>query len=277
MKLANVDFVYLSYNEPNCEEIFAYNKHKIPWLKRVHGVTGFDAAHKACADASDTEYFVTIDADTKIDPKFLDIGVDMREYSEDPVISWPSRNIINGLCYGNGSLKLWNKRRVYEQQTHENSNGDASSVVEFCFADYYYNKQECYSTTHVNGSPEQAFRAGYREGVKMTLNRGEPTSNINFLYPGNVMRLETWCNVGRDVENGRWAMLGAIEGAKYQLTSCFSPDEINNFDSSKWRFDLNNNEIDKLITQSGNVLKTFGLKICHLDEAASAFVKALKI
>ena len=40
---------------------------KVPWAKRVHGVKGSDAAHKACAELSDTDHFITVDGDNIID------------------------------------------------------------------------------------------------------------------------------------------------------------------------------------------------------------------
>ena len=51
-KIDDIDFVFLSYDEPNAEKNFADLKRKVPWAKRVHGVYGFDAAHKACAELS---------------------------------------------------------------------------------------------------------------------------------------------------------------------------------------------------------------------------------
>ena len=66
--IKDVDIIFLSYDEPNAEENWADLKKKIPWAKRVHGVEGSDAAHKACADLSDTKHFVTVDGDTIVDP-----------------------------------------------------------------------------------------------------------------------------------------------------------------------------------------------------------------
>ena len=59
IKIAEQDFVFLSYAEQNAEKNFADLKRKIPWAKRVHGVDGIDAAHKACAEVSETEHFIT--------------------------------------------------------------------------------------------------------------------------------------------------------------------------------------------------------------------------
>ena len=50
LKIAEQDIIYLSYDEPNAEENYADLLSKVPWAKRVHGVYGSDAAHKACAE-----------------------------------------------------------------------------------------------------------------------------------------------------------------------------------------------------------------------------------
>ena len=54
------DIFYLSYDEPNAEKNYADICNKIPWVKRVHGVKGSDAAHKACAERAETERFTTV-------------------------------------------------------------------------------------------------------------------------------------------------------------------------------------------------------------------------
>ena len=74
-KVADYDIIYLSYDEPNAEKNFADLCKKVPWAKRVHGVYGFDAAHKACADASDTDRFITVDGDTVTETYTDDDGV----------------------------------------------------------------------------------------------------------------------------------------------------------------------------------------------------------
>ena len=49
MKIINQDIIFLSYDEPNAEKNYADLCSKVAWAKRVHGVEGSDAAHKACA------------------------------------------------------------------------------------------------------------------------------------------------------------------------------------------------------------------------------------
>ena len=69
--VADLDCIYLSYDEPNKEEFWAKIKNMVPWAQRVDGVKGSDAAHKAAADASTTERFVLIDGDNLPDPTFF--------------------------------------------------------------------------------------------------------------------------------------------------------------------------------------------------------------
>ena len=78
----------------------------MPWAKRVDGVQGSDAAHKAAAEASDTERFILIDGDNLPYPEFFDITLNIEDKYSD-CISSKAVNEINGLMYGNGGLSCW--------------------------------------------------------------------------------------------------------------------------------------------------------------------------
>ena len=123
INIAEQDIIFLSYDEPNAEKNYVDLVNKVPWAKRVHGVDGSDAAHKACAELSDTKHFVTVDGDTVIDQKFLDVVLDLDELGvdDDYQFSWCGNIDINGLKYGNGSLKMWTKDFVTNMKTHENT------------------------------------------------------------------------------------------------------------------------------------------------------------
>ena len=75
-QLNEFDVIFLSFDEDNCEENWADLEHKVPWAKRVHGVKGSDAAHKAAANLSETDMFISVDADNIVDPSFFDIELD---------------------------------------------------------------------------------------------------------------------------------------------------------------------------------------------------------
>lgn len=276
------DFIFLSYDEPNAEKNYADLCQKIPWAKRVHGVKGSDAAHKACADLSDTEYFITVDGDNQVKPEFLNVEVDVEKLglTEDHVFSWCGKIHVNGLMYGNGGLKLWNKKFVNNMKTHEASNGtDSRSLVEFCFDDLYYQFNENFSTSYTNASAFQAFRAGFREGVKMSLNQGALVRDIKSVWWQNLERLLIWCSVGADVENGLWSIYGTREGCF--LTNCTDWDytQVRDFEYLTEQWDnhyskIQNNDLISHIQKVGNILATdLGLEIALLDEDSSRFFK----
>jgi hypothetical protein len=190
---------------------------KVPWAKRVHGVEGSDAAHKACAKLSETDRFITVDADNIINENFINQEINFDEHDDlkNSVISWAGYNAVNGLMYGNGGLKCWPKDFVLNMRTHENA--DANNVhaqVDFCWDINYIQMNSCFSTVYNNYTPQQAWRAGFREGVKMALDRGLRVSKEEFakLHWKNLHRLYVWLTVGRDAENGLWAIYGAREG-----------------------------------------------------------------
>jgi hypothetical protein len=282
IKVIDQDIVFLSYDEPNAEKNYADLIKKVPWAKRVHGVKGSDAAHKACAAKSETEYFVTVDADNIVDPKFFQVEVDLDELglTENHVFSWCGKVHVNGLMYGNGGLKMWTRKFVNEMRTHENSDpADVKGLVEFCFDNRYYQFNENYSTSYTNASPFQAWRAGFREGVKMSLNEGAKAEDIKRVWWQNYDRLLIWSNVGVDVDNGIWSMLGAREGC--YLTNCTDWDYANvrDFEYLTKHWDDTHKDKDEeyatsLSVNFGKDLRTeLSLEISDIDKAGSEFFK----
>jgi hypothetical protein len=231
IKIQDVDIIFLSYDEPNCEENWADLQRKIPWAKRVHGVEGSDAAHKACADLSETKHFVTVDGDTIVDSKFMQVELDLDKLGvdDDYQFSWCGKIDVNGLMYGNGSLKMWTKDFVKNMKTHENTDGSDETSIEFCYFDNYYQLNENYSNSIITATPHQAWRAGFREGVKMSLDRGKPTEDINSLWWQNRHRLFIWQMVGCDVPNGIWAVYGARLGTYMNMCTNWDHTQTRDF------------------------------------------------
>jgi hypothetical protein len=179
--IADLDCIYLSYDEPQREEFWIKIRNMVPWARRVDGVMGSDAAHKAAARASGTDRFILIDGDNLPDPAFFNqtLVFPGKEY-ESAVFRWRARNHINGLMYGNGGLSSWTKEHVQNMRTHEATDGTVETQVEFCFDPLYWPMYDCYSTTYPNGSAFHAWRAGFREGVKMCLDRGRKPTIAEF-------------------------------------------------------------------------------------------------
>jgi hypothetical protein len=284
IKVIEQDIIFLSYNEPNAEKNYADLLTKAPWAKRIHGVKGSDAAHKACAAQCETEYFVTVDGDNIIDPKFLEVEIDLDKLglTKDHVFSWCGKVHVNGLMYGNGGLKMWTPDFVNNMRTHENSDPtDTKGLVEFCFDDKYYQFTENYSESFTNGTPEQAWRAGFREGVKMSLDQGAKVGDLKKTHWQNYQRLLIWSSVGADVENGIWSVLGAREGC--YLTNCTDWDysNVRDFDYLANHWQTEHEGKDPSITSSyinflgKKLIDECGLEIANLDPAGSVLLKTV--
>ncbi len=209
------DIIYISYDEPNADENYADLLDKCPWAKRSHGVWGSDAAHKAAAAMSETERFITIDADNIVNDDFFNVELDMDKIEQNHVISFAAKNKVNGLVYGNGGIKMWPVDVVNRMRTHEAAPAtDKRAQVDFCWNIQYIQMNNWHSWVYNNGSPLQAWRAGFREGVKMGLENGDVVdpAKIKNIYRENYRRLMVWMTIGEDAPNGLWAIYGARLG-----------------------------------------------------------------
>lgn len=220
--------IFLSYDEPNADQNFKLTQLAVGDLLRVHGVKGFDSAHKACAALArehGATHFFTVDGDNELHPRAWhqieqELRANSSSYLNDNVYSWRAINSVNGLSYGNGGLKLWPCEWVEQMRTHENSEKDVS--VDFCWRENYKQMRFIASQTNINGSAYQAWRAGYREGVKMLLNNGQPQARSEIAKSvsyTNIRRFVAWSSLGRDVKFGGWAIIGALQGAVSVLES----------------------------------------------------------
>ncbi len=279
--IADLDCIFLTYDEPKKEEFWVKIKNMVPWAIRIDGVVGSDAAHKAAAEASETERFILIDGDNLPDPNFFNLQLCFEnEMQENAVFRWRARNHINGLMYGNGGISSWTKNFVMNMKTHENSDGSADTAVEFCFDPRYWPMHDCYSTTYPNGSEFHAWRAGFREGVKMCLDRGYRPSVSEFrerVHDRNLDHLTIWQNVGLDVEHGVWAIAGARQGTFLTMLEDWDYQNVQDFSylSNFWEENLKNKRNPHgLIMDFGERLsQQLGLPDNVLDEKASHFFK----
>lgn len=278
--IADLDVVFLSYKEPNKEHNWADLRSKCPWAKRVDGVEGSDAAHKAAGEASSTERFILVDGDNIVDASLFDQQINVDSMPPDAVIRWQALNSINGLKYGNGGVSSWTRKFVSEMKTHENSEGDDQSLIEFCFHDQYVAVQECFSTSVINTTDKQAWMAGFREGVKMSLNQGSRVSPANFLkdiWRPNLRNLCIWMSVGADVKNGLWSMYGASQGCTWTTLSEWDHAQTRDFNQLDQIWDqtiIGENDLAESIKQMHTDLNYhLGLNVALLDSDQSKFIK----
>jgi len=291
-----LDVVFISYDEPNAERNFEALKAVCPRAKRVHRVKGFDAAHKAAARLSDTDLFVTVDADnTDVLPAVVNDRIDVPNLSLESVVTFSARNQLNGLIYGNGGVKIWPKQLTLDMKSHEAAE-DEKSATEFCWTLDWHTDQRIASSIDIAATPFQAFRAGVREGTKLmtpdglTADRAYPDLSRNeafkrHVWKGNVDRLAIWCSVGADVKNGLFAMYGARLSSSLLAFDDWDHRLINDFDSfRRWWYDVilprvglgveNGRLLWHEIKREGDRLRRhLDLPIADLDAAGSRFYK----
>ena len=277
VRVSDLDFVYISFKEPNKEQNWADLKNKVPWAKRVDGVVGFDSAHKAAAEKAETDFFISVDGDNIIDEGFLLETLDWEKTNPKAVHRWRAKNNVNGLVYGNGGLVGWQKETCLNMKTHENADKDETQI-DFCWGVPHENLHNCYSTTVINGSEQQAFVAGYREGVKMSTEKGKPIPAEDFhkIWPNNLRILSTWCTIGADVELGKYAMLGARMGCFNTVIQAnsnhFHIRDLDNMES--YYKDQSPQDIDTDLLMYGNSLRQqLDMTIAEYNEDESRFYR----
>ena len=282
--IADLDCIYLSYDEPQKEEFWVKIKNLIPWARRVDGVKGSDAAHKAAAEESFTERFIVIDGDNMPDMEFFNLTLEfdnVDEIYQRAQYRWKARNHINGLRYGNGGISSWTKEYVMNMKTHEASDGDEKTTVDFCLDssdNLYWSMNDCYSTTYPNYTSFQAWRAGFREGVKMCLTGGVKPSVEDFVQYANSRNfnhLTIWHNVGADVDNGIWAIYGSRLGTYMTMLSDWDINKVQWFDNFTELWE-EHKHLDPLVEAEkiGSKLKDkLGLPICTMTPEQSKFFK----
>jgi hypothetical protein len=180
------------------------------------------------------------------------------------------------LRYGNGGLKIWRKDFVLNMRTHENSDSDRGQV-DFCWEDGYRNFSLVYSDSIITGSPFQAWRAGFREGVKMTLLDGVrvPAQEIKQrIWWHNIHRLRMWSTVGAHEENGKYAVLGARMGTWMANCTDWNYVDVRDFEILRNIYDENvkHELVEHTIQDLGEKIKfNLGLDWPSLDAQQSKY------
>ena len=275
--VADLDCIYLTYDEPNKETNWIKIQNMVPWACRVDGVKGSDAAHKAAAEARGTDRFILIDGDNIPDPVFFNLQLTLDDSNRDCVFRWRARNAINGLMYGNGGMSSWTREFIYNMRTHEATDGSAENDVEFCFYPNYWSMHDCYSVTYPNATPFQAWRAGFREGVKMALDRGAKISATEFesrVNTRNYDNLCVWQSVGADADNGFWAIYGARLGTYMIMLEGWNHKQVQDFDTLAMLWKSFEQDGPDQCRGVGDALRTrLGLPIVDMDPEESRFFK----
>tara|TARA_B110000977_G_C11064269_1_gene487179 strand:- start:2099 stop:2668 length:570 start_codon:yes stop_codon:yes gene_type:complete len=171
-------------------------------------------------------------------------------------------------------------------RTHENADPNNNHAqVDFCWDAQYIQMSSCYSDVHNNTTPHQAWRAGFREGVKMSLDRGVKSTKDEFLkgHQKNLHMLYVWLMVGADVKNGEWAILGARTGLYKTMCTDWDYVQVRNFKylNNLWNeefVDLEGHEIyNESIAYGSKLINELDIPIAvnPLDSNQSKFFKTV--
>ncbi len=237
MKTADLPLVFLSFDEPWADAFFADLRSKAPHALRVHGVAGLDACHKAAARKANARWFLTVDCDTIVDAAFFESQVPDSFLNDRCRVEWASRNAVNGLTYGNGSIKCWPRAMVEKMRTHEaappgvrsidHGLGGGSKVK--AGGAHFIHLPQVFSRTEPAGTPFHAFRCGLREGARLATAGPAGSADLTALSEWARHRLLVWCSVGRHAPNGLWVLYGARLGVVMTLLTDWDVMAINDY------------------------------------------------
>ena len=135
------------------------------------------------------------------------------------------------------------------------------------------------SITCINATPFQAFRTGFREGVRMGLNNGKVVKNPKTdVWIGNYRRLLSWINLGADIENGFWSMLGARTGCYESCLNGLDITLISNYQwfEQMWKSTWCKYTTNEYISYGYKLRSALEIPAVTLDKDGSKFVKLIQ-
>lgn len=207
------DIVFLSFDEEQSDENWTALLARFPIAKRVHGIPGVREAHQEAARSIQTSYFWVVDADNRINDDF-DFSYEWNSYQpvDNHVRVWQARNSVNNLIYGYGGIKLLPRQAVLDHNT---------AYTDFCttISPNFSIDEQIASTSVINRTPLQAYRSGFREGLKLALREDMESKQ----------RLGVWRHTGVEKPNGQWVIDGVKDGEEFAKRWPQHADHINDF------------------------------------------------
>lgn len=194
------DVFYISAGEVCEEKHWSRVQDVWPHACWIKNSTSIHSAYERARHACRKDRYLLIDADAWV---YSDKGLaDL--YQRGTIVSTSARNTVNHLVYGNGGVKVCDRRVLWQ------------SLIDFCWQEDYTTSDVVSCDTKINCDAQHAWRSGYREGFK-TFIRYEKGQHYwkewSQLDIHTQRRLSVWVSVGSDAEHGIWSMWGAAQGA----------------------------------------------------------------
>ena len=215
------DLVFISYQEPNCEENYEKLLTKIPYAKRIHGVKGIHQAHSAAAKLCDTDMFWIVDGDAEIMDDF-EFNHQVARWDKEIVHVWRSQNPINDLVYGYGGVKLFPRDLTINMDI---TKPDMTTSISSKFKAI----SQISNITGFNTDPFNTWKSAFRECCKLSSKiidrQKEDETNT---------RLHTWCTLGEDKLYGNYSIAGAKAGAFYGARNKDNVEALSKINDFEW-------------------------------------------
>jgi hypothetical protein len=181
----------------------------------VSGEQGIHRAHRKAASMCKTDYFWVVDADAIIMDSFDFTHNDVEFYEEPTVRVYRATNLVNGLVYGHGGIKLLPRMATLNMNYNSVDMTTGISIL--------YKPVNVISNFHAFDTDSfSAWRTAFRECTKLAskvIDRQNDQETLDRLY--------TWCSIAENTEFKSEIIKGALAGKRY--------GEINKNDNSRLR------------------------------------------
>jgi hypothetical protein len=200
----------LQSNEPDDlvkEHLYESEKFYPHTLLRKSDLSILDS-HKWLAQTSDTEMFLVLDADFKMEDSLT--TEELKPWEQDSVHLWYARNPINGLVYGHGGPKAFNKNAFLDLREK------TIDVTTSAHSKRLIVHEQCVGVHAFNWGPEPTWRTAFREAAKLVW--GRATAATKKELQDCTIRLDRWTSENdliSDAPNAIFGLLGAQAGRKW--------------------------------------------------------------
>ena len=189
-----LDVVYVSNGEKNADLNWDRLQKLCPRAKRINGINGRAEAYKACAEISETDWFINVFAKCWVHDDF-DFDWQPDYMQNDKHYIFDSYNPVTELTYGHMGIIAYNKQLVLDC----NEWG-----LDFTLSMPHTSVPVVGSTADYATTPYETWRTAFRECIKL-----DQQKDVESQY-----RLKQWYTVGNG-EMGVWSKRGAEDALEF--------------------------------------------------------------
>jgi hypothetical protein len=189
-----LDVVYVSNGEKNADLNWDQLLKLCPRAKRIDGVNGRAEAYKACAEISETDWFINVFAKCWVHDDF-DFNWQPDYMQNDKHYIFNAYNPVTELTYGHMGIIAYNKQLVLDCDEWG---------LDFTLSMPHTSVPVVGSTADYATTPYETWRTAFRECIKL-----DQQKDVESQY-----RLKQWYTVGNG-EMGVWSKRGAEDALEF--------------------------------------------------------------